>query len=72
MAAYQGVKKSLQVSPPLGVCTRTPAVYYVVNSLMAIENCYLFANDCLLVTSSENPAISTELMEKSIHEAAEW
>ena len=27
---------------------------------MALENCYLFADDCLIVTSDENPDHSTK------------
>ena len=39
---------------------------------MQLKNCYLYADDCLLVTSGENPGISTKLMEKSIHQASSW
>ena len=43
-----------------------------INDLMELQNCYLYADDCLLVTSGENPDISTKLMEKSIHQASSW
>ena len=43
-----------------------------INDLMELKNCYLYADDCLLVTSGENPDISTKLMEKSIHQASSW
>ena len=43
-----------------------------INDLMELKNCYLYADDCLLVTSMENPDISTKLMEKSTHQASSW
>ena len=43
-----------------------------INDLMRLENCYLFADDCLLVTSGETPIVSTEVMEKSIDQASNW
>ena len=31
-----------------------------INDLMELKNCYLYADDCLLVTSGENPDITTK------------
>ena len=39
---------------------------------MAPENCYLFADDSIIVTSGENRDTSTESMQKSIEEASNW
>ena len=39
---------------------------------MALESCYLFADNCVVVTGGENPDISTESMQESIKLASDW
>ena len=39
---------------------------------MALESCNLFADNCDVVTCTENPDISTESMQESIKLASDW
>ena len=43
-----------------------------INNLTAFENCYLFADDCLMISSGKDPSVSTLNMENSIALASNW
>ena len=43
-----------------------------INDLTLHKNCYLFADDCLLITHGKTPQISTTAMENSILSASHW
>ena len=43
-----------------------------INDLMRLQNCYLFADDCLLVTGGDSPLKSTREMETTMVQASEW
>ena len=43
-----------------------------INDLTLHENCYLFADDCLLITHGKTLSISTAEMESLIISASHW
>lgn len=43
-----------------------------INDLMALDNCFLFADDCLIITHGQNPTESVRAMEKSLNAASTW
>ena len=43
-----------------------------INDLTLHKNCYLFADDCLLIIHGKTPHISTTAMENSILSASHW
>ena len=43
-----------------------------INDLMNLENCYLFADDCLLLTSGSSPHNCKVEMENKLNAASQW
>ena len=43
-----------------------------INDLTELENCFLFADDCLLIAGGKNPSLATAKMENHISNAFNW
>jgi len=43
-----------------------------VNDRTTLENCYLFADDCLMIASGNDPSLAIKSMEHSLALASDW
>ena len=43
-----------------------------INDLTTLEICYLFADDCLMIASGNDPSLAIKSMEHSLALAADW
>ena len=76
----QSMKINGHVSPTCMIKTGVPQgsvlgpllFIIFINDLMKIEDSFLFADDCLLLTSGENPSQSCIKMENLMDSASEW
>ena len=69
---YLSDKSQIITGVPQGSVLGPLLFIIFINDLMKLENSYLFADDCLLITSGEDPAKSTCAMEKTITKASKW